>query len=63
MIFGHDHNNNYNTTYYNLGLSYGVKTGYGSYGPIGYPRGAKLIKIKGGDGDFEYAFENYFENG
>jgi len=34
VIFGHDHVNNYNTTYFGLGMSYGVKTGYGGYGPL-----------------------------
>ena len=30
---GHDHNNDYQGSYQGINLSYGRKTGYGSYGP------------------------------
>ena len=61
ILFGHDHVNDYNTTYYGLGMSYGVKTGYGSYGPkMGMERGAKMVHIEAKDNDFEYTFENFY---
>ena len=33
MFFGHDHDNDYEGIYQGIFLSYGRKTGEGSYGP------------------------------
>eukprot|EP01025_Chloroclados_australasicus_P017529 TRINITY_DN18953_c1_g1_i1.p1 TRINITY_DN18953_c1_g1~~TRINITY_DN18953_c1_g1_i1.p1 ORF type:complete len:418 (-),score=47.86 TRINITY_DN18953_c1_g1_i1:209-1399(-) len=44
--FGHDHNNNYEGYFEGVRLAYGLKTGYGGYGPIGDNRGARIIKYE-----------------
>jgi len=45
MIFGHNHDNDFNTTYYGMEMIYGIKTGYGGYGPIN-ERGGKILDIQ-----------------
>jgi len=42
--FGHDHENDYVTIYYDVIMSYAIKTGYGGYGPT-KPRGAKVYDL------------------
>ena len=34
LFVGHDHNNWYGGVYNNLEMIYGIKTGYGGYGPV-----------------------------
>ncbi len=57
MFCGHDHNNDYHGEYQDIKLFYGRKTGYGSYGPDYFDRGARVIKLKeslkNGKTDFE----------
>jgi predicted MPP superfamily phosphohydrolase len=43
---GHDHNNDEGGILYGIELSYGRKTGYGSYGPDFFQRGARVMKLK-----------------
>jgi hypothetical protein len=42
---GHDHNNDYYGQYKGINLAYGRKTGYGSYGPYKFLRGARVFEI------------------
>eukprot|EP00347_Sterkiella_histriomuscorum_P014383 403361077 len=42
---GHDHNNDYYGSYQGIYLGYGRKTGYGSYGPEGMLKGARIFEI------------------
>jgi len=42
---GHDHNNDYYGLYEGIYLTYGRKTGYGSYGPTWFLRGARVFEI------------------
>lgn len=43
---GCDHSTDYWGTYGGIGLSYGRKTGYGSYGPKFEKRGARIFDLK-----------------
>ena len=49
IFVGHDHNNDFQGLYDGILLSYGKKTGFGSYGPVLKGRelnkGAKMIDI------------------
>ena len=45
MTCGHDHNNDYYGQYKGINLAYGRKTGYGSYGPYKFLRGARVFEI------------------
>jgi hypothetical protein len=42
---GHDHNNDYYGAYQGINLAFGRKTGYGGYGPDGFPRGARVFEV------------------
>lgn len=42
---GHDHNNDFTAVWQGVRLSYGLKSGYGSYGPSGQ-RGARVIVFR-----------------
>ena len=46
VLAGHDHNNDYFGNYHGVNLSYGRKTGYGSYGPPkNMQKGARVFEI------------------
>uniref|UniRef100_A0A7S1SNL2 Calcineurin-like phosphoesterase domain-containing protein n=1 Tax=Tetraselmis chuii TaxID=63592 RepID=A0A7S1SNL2_9CHLO len=50
VLSGHDHNNNFVTTYDGITYAYGQKTGYGSYGPLpGLLRGGRLLLFQEGE--------------
>ena len=42
---GHDHDNDYWGIYQGVNLAFGRKTGYGSYGPDGFLRGARVFEF------------------
>ncbi len=42
---GHDHNNDFYGQYQGIYLAYGRKSGYGSYGPDKFARGARVFEI------------------
>ncbi|KAI8895328.1 Metallo-dependent phosphatase-like protein [Globomyces pollinis-pini] len=43
---GHDQNNDFDSIYKGIRMLYGRKTGFGSYGPDHYNRGARVFEIK-----------------
>ena len=44
--YGHDHDNDFNTTYFGIDMYYGRKTGYGSYGPPkGVEKGSRIYYV------------------
>ena len=43
---GHEHINDYEGTFEGVDLCYGRGTGYGAYGKDGFPRGARIIKLR-----------------
>eukprot|EP01026_Neomeris_dumetosa_P051823 TRINITY_DN4565_c0_g1_i1.p2 TRINITY_DN4565_c0_g1~~TRINITY_DN4565_c0_g1_i1.p2 ORF type:complete len:211 (-),score=25.84 TRINITY_DN4565_c0_g1_i1:350-919(-) len=45
VFFGHDHDNDYEGVYQGIRLAYGVKSGYGSYGPPD-KHGARVIVLQ-----------------
>jgi predicted MPP superfamily phosphohydrolase len=45
VYVGHDHNNDFYGSIGNTQLVYGRKTGFGSYGPNYFPRGARVIEL------------------
>ena len=62
MFCAHDHNNDYGGFYDNIELVYGRKTGYGSYGPDGRQRGARVIKLKefiDENGNLDFSYSHY----
>ena len=42
---GHDHNNDYWGHYQGINLAFGRKTGFGSYGPAPFVRGARIFEF------------------
>jgi len=49
VAVGHDHNSDYYGNYNGIMLSYGRKSGYGSYGPKFLLRGARVFEISQDD--------------
>jgi hypothetical protein len=49
---GHDHINDFEGDLFGIRLCYGLATGYGTYGPETAPRGARVIRLTEGVGDF-----------
>ena len=50
---GHDHINDFWGELHGIRLCYGRATGYNTYGKDGFPRGARVIELKGGERQFE----------
>lgn len=50
---GHDHINDYEGDFHGIRLCYGRAGGYNSYGLEGFPRGARLIRLREGQRSFE----------
>lgn len=50
---GHDHVNDFCGTLHGIRLCYGRATGYSTYGKEGFPRGARVIRLSGGERQFE----------
>lgn len=50
---GHDHVNDYWGTLHGIRLCYGRATGYNEYGKEGFPRGARMIRLRAGERQFE----------
>lgn len=50
---GHDHINDFWGEHYGIRLCYGRASGYSTYGREGFPRGARVIKLKAGERGFE----------
>lgn len=53
VFVGHDHVNDYESTLQGIRLCYGRASGYGSYGHDSMLRGARLIRLRAGEGGFE----------
>lgn len=49
---GHDHVNDYTGDLHGIRLCYGRATGYQTYGREGFPRGARVIRLRQGERDF-----------
>lgn len=49
VFFGHDHTNDYMGELYGIKLGYSRNIGYGTYGKIGFSRGARVFSIKQSD--------------
>jgi hypothetical protein len=50
---GHDHINDYWGELHGIKLCYGRATGYNTYGKEGFPRGARIIRLRQGEHSFE----------
>ncbi|KRE50147.1 metallophosphoesterase family protein [Paenibacillus sp. Soil724D2] len=50
---GHDHVNDYWGELHGVRLCYGRATGYNTYGKEGFPRGARMIRLREGQRSFE----------
>ncbi|TXK75889.1 metallophosphoesterase family protein [Paenibacillus sp. N3.4] len=50
---GHDHINDYWGELHGIRLCYGRATGYNTYGKDGFPRGARMIRLREGERSFE----------
>jgi hypothetical protein len=50
---GHDHVNDFEGELHGIRLCYGRATGFGEYGREGFPRGARVIRLREGRGQFE----------
>lgn len=50
---GHDHVNDYWGTLHGIKLCYGRATGYNEYGREGFARGARVIRLRAGEREFE----------
>lgn len=50
---GHDHINDYWGELHGIRLCYGRATGYNTYGQEGFPRGARMIRLRQGERAFE----------
>lgn len=50
---GHDHVNDYWGELHGVRLCYGRATGYNTYGKDGFPRGARMIRLREGERSFE----------
>jgi hypothetical protein len=53
VFVGHDHVNDYEGTLKGLRLCYGRASGFGSYGLEGFPRGARVIRLREGEREFD----------
>ncbi|CAG7659101.1 metallophosphoesterase family protein [Paenibacillus allorhizosphaerae] len=50
---GHDHTNDFWGELHGIRLCYGRATGYNTYGKEGFPRGARMIRLREGERSFE----------
>ncbi|MCR2807806.1 metallophosphoesterase family protein [Paenibacillus soyae] len=50
---GHDHINDFSGELYGIRLAYGRASGYNTYGKEGFPRGARVIRLREGARTFE----------
>ncbi len=50
---GHDHVNDFEGTLHGVRLCYGRATGFSPYGLEGFPRGARLVRLREGERSFE----------
>ncbi|MDQ6421344.1 metallophosphoesterase family protein [Paenibacillus sp. LHD-117] len=50
---GHDHINDFWGELYGIRLTYGRASGYNTYGKEGFPRGARVIRLREGERQFE----------
>ena len=50
---GHDHLNDFEGELHGIRLCYGRATGFGAYGRKGFPRGARVIRLREGQDAFE----------
>lgn len=50
---GHDHVNDYEGELHGIRLGYGRATGFGEYGREGFPRGARVIRLREGERRFQ----------
>ncbi len=50
---GHDHVNDFEGKLHGMRLCYGRATGFGEYGRAGFPRGARVIRLREGRRGFE----------
>lgn len=50
---GHDHVNDFWGELHGIRLCYGRATGYNTYGQEGFPRGARMIRLRQGERNFE----------
>ncbi|TYP79819.1 metallophosphoesterase family protein [Paenibacillus methanolicus] len=50
---GHDHINDFTGELCGIRLTYGRASGYNTYGKEGFPRGARVIRLREGDRSFE----------
>lgn len=50
---GHDHVNDYWGALHGIRLCYGRATGYNTYGRAGFPHGARMIRLREGERDFD----------
>jgi Calcineurin-like phosphoesterase len=50
---GHDHLNDYEGELHGIRLCYGRATGFGEYGKRGFPRGARVVRLREGQRGFE----------
>jgi 3',5'-cyclic AMP phosphodiesterase CpdA len=50
---GHDHVNDYRGNLHGIELCYGRATGYNTYGKEGFSRGARIIRLRQGERNFE----------
>lgn len=53
VFCGHDHVNDYIGELHGIRLGYGRATGYNTYGKEGFPRGARVIRLKEGHAEFD----------
>jgi Calcineurin-like phosphoesterase len=50
---GHDHVNDFEGELHGIRLCYGRASGYGAYGRDGFPRGARVIRLREGERSFD----------
>ncbi len=53
IFVGHDHINDFDGLLFGIRLVYGRGTGHNTYGKDGFPRGARVIELTEGCGDFK----------
>jgi len=53
VFVGHDHVNDYTGDLQGIRLCYGRATGFSSYGRAGFSRGARVIRLRAGEREFE----------
>jgi hypothetical protein len=51
IFVGHDHANDFEATLHGIRCVYGRATGYGGYGRRRFPRGARVIELREGEGE------------